>query len=197
MNMNDIKPCFDPRNLPSVKMTEQIFMRPIKEDSLESDAHALTVLLMSDRDTRKFMPQFAGPEARQNIPAYLFNSVMTQQMGIAFTYVIRMNSGICGLIKVTSPVHNRVTNNFDGWLIDYILTPPFRNHKLMKVALPVVFQIMEKRLGIKDPVYAMVLPENEVSIHLLTLNNFKVDNTKNMTVDPTTGKKAILYKKIL
>ena len=198
MDLNDIKPCFNPQVLPSVKMTEQFSMWPINEDTLNQDAHTLSIMLMFDKDTRDFMPDFAGPDANQKIPAYLANSVMTQSMGISFTYIIRMNSGICGLIKATSPTHNKVTNNFDHWLIDYILIPPFRNHKIMKSALPIVLDIMKTRLGVKE-VYAMVLPNNACSIHLLDLNDFIVDQvtSQQMAIDSKSGKKPLCYKKIM
>ena len=197
VDLNNIQPCFNPMALPKVKMTEQFSMHPITENNLENDAHTLSIMLMFDNDTRKYMHDFAGPEAREKIPTYLVNSVMTQSMGIAFCYFIRMNAGICGLIKVTSPTHNKVTNNFNHWLIDYILIPPLRGHKIMKSALPIVFDIMKNRLGINDPVYAMVIPGNDVSIHLLELNGFKLDESSGMSVDPTTGDRALVYKKLL
>jgi len=197
LDLNNIQPCFNPMALPKVKMTEQFSMHPITENNLENDAHTLSIMLMFDNDTRKYMHDFAGPEAREKIPMYLVNSVMTQSMGIAFCYIIRMNAGICGLIKVTSPTHNKVTNNFNHWLIDYILIPPLRGHKIMKSALPIVFDIMKNRLGINDLVYAMVIPGNDVSIHLLELNGFKLDESSGMSVDPTTGDRALVYKKLL
>ncbi len=197
VDLNNIQPCFNPMALPKVKMTEQFSMHPITENNLENDAHTLSIMLMFDEDTRKYMHDFAGPEAREKIPMYLVNSVMTQSMGIAFCYIIRMNAGICGLIKVTSPTHNKVTNNFNHWLIDYILIPPLRGHKIMKSALPIVFDIMKNRLGINDPVYAMVIPGNDVSIHLLELNGFKLDESKGISVDPATGDRGLVYKKIL
>ena len=193
----DIEPCFNPRYLPNVKMTEHFSMCPINQNTLENDADTLATLLMFDKDTKEFMPDFAGFNAKENIKAYFINSFITQNMGIAFAYIIRYNAGICGLIKVTSPSHNKVTNNFNHWLIDYVVIPPFRGHKIMKSALPIVFDIMENRLEITDPIYAMVLPGNDVSIHLLSLNGFKIDSSLNMPIDPKTGKQGIIYKKIL
>ena len=197
VDLNNIQPCFNPMALPRIKMTEVFSMHPINENNLESDAHTLSIMLMFDENTKKYMHDFAGPEANEKIPMYLVNSVMTQSMGIAFCYIIRMNAGICGLIKVTSPTHNKVTNNFNHWLIDYILIPPFRGRKIMKSALPIVFDIMKNRLGINDPVYAMVIPGNDVSIHLLELNGFKLDESKGMSVDPITGERGLVYKKLL
>lgn len=194
---SDISPCFNPQALPNVKMTEQFSMCPINENTLENDADTLATLLMFDKDTKEFMPDFTGFNAKENIKAYFINSFMTQNMGIAFAYIIRYNAGICGLIKVTSPTHNKVTNNFNHWLIDYVLIPPFRGHKIMKSALPIVFDIMKNRLGISEPIYAMVCPDNNVSIHLLKLNNFVEDTTSNSPIDVNTGKKTLLYKKLL
>lgn len=194
---NSISPCFKPQTLPYVKMTEQFSMHPITENSIEEDANTLSVMLMFDKDTKKYMSGFSGPSNKGKIASYLFNSFVTQSMGISFTYIIRLNAGICGLIKVTSPTHNKVTNNFEHWLIDYILIPPLRGHKIMKSALPIVFDIMKNRLGISEPVYAMVLPDNDVSIHLLSLNGFIKETSVSLPLDPSTGKEAFLYKKIL
>lgn len=200
MNMNNIfgvKTCFNPVSLPFVKMTEQFSMKVLDDTYLEHDARTLT-LLMFDEDTGKYMPQFYGMHAKDNIEAYLTNTLITTSMGIAFAYVIRYNAGLCGLIKVTSPVHNKETNNFEHWLIDYITIPPFRNHKIMKSALPIVFDIMKRRLGVKE-VYAMVLPSNLPSIHLLDLNDFSVDEeeSKKMAIDQHSGEKPLCYKKSL
>lgn len=98
----------------------------------------------------------------------------------------------------TSPVHNKETNNFEHWLIDYITIPPFRNHKIMKSAIPIVLDIMKRRLTVKE-VYAMVLPSNRASIHLLDINDFFVDEveSKQMAVDQHTGEKPLCYKKAL
>lgn len=194
---SDIEPYFNPRLLPNVKMTEHFSMIPINENTLGNDADILATLLMFDKDTKAYMPDFTGIRAKENIAAYFLNSYMTQQMGIAFAYIIRYNAGICGLIKVTSPAHNKVTNYFNHWLIDYVLIPPMRGHKIMKSALPIVFDIMKSRLGITEPIYAMVLPGNDVSIHLLQLNHFVEEKNANLPVDPTTGKKSLLYKKEL
>lgn len=200
MDMNNIfgfKACFNPASLPFVKMTEQFSLKVLDDTYLELDARTLT-LLMFDEDTGKYMPNFYGMNAKDNIEAYLANTLVTTSMGIAFAYVIRYNAGMCGLIKVTSPVHNKETNSFEHWLIDYITIPPFRNHKIMKSALPIVFDIMKKRLGIKE-VYAMVLPSNLTSIHLLELNNFAVDKVKSqqMAVDKHSDEMPLCYKKLL
>ena len=200
MNMNNIygvKPCFNPASLPFVKMTEQFSLKVLDDTCLEHDARTLT-LLMFDEDTGKYMPNFYGMNAKDNIEAYLANTLITTSMGIAFAYVIRYNAGMCGLIKVTSPVHNKVTNNFEHWLIDYITIPPFRNHKIMKSALPIVLEIMRRRLGV-DEVYAMVLPSNGTSIHLLELNDFSVDKdkSKQMAIDKHSEEIPLCYKKLL
>lgn len=200
MNLNDmcgVEACFDPRSLPFVKMTDQFSLRILDETYLEHDASTLS-LLMFDEDTGKYMPNFYGMNAKNNIEAYLANTLITTSMGIAFAYVIRLNAGMCGLIKVTSPVHNKETNNFEHWLIDYITITPFRNHKLMKSALPIVLDIMKRRLGVKE-VYAMVLPSNGTSIHLLELNDFSVDkdNSNQMAIDQHSGEKPLCYKKLL
>jgi len=192
-----IEPCFNPQALPLVKMEEQFSLQVFDETYLENDARTLS-MLMFDKETGKYMSQFYGMHAKDNIEAYLANTLLTTTMGIAFAYVIRLNAGMCGMIKVTSPVHNKETNNFEHWLIDYITIPPFRNQKIMKSALPIVLDIMKRRLEVKE-VYAMVLPSNSTSIHLLELNGFSVDKdkSKQMSKDQHSGEKPLCYKKLL
>jgi RimJ/RimL family protein N-acetyltransferase len=68
----------------------------------------------------------------------------------------------------------------------------------MKSAIPIVLDIMKRRLTVKE-VYAMVLPSNRASIHLLELNDFSVDKveSKNMAIDQHTGEEPLCYKKTL
>ena len=189
--------CFNPATLPFVRITERLSLKVLDEKYLEHDAITLG-LLMFDEETGKNMPHFYGMDARDYIRVYLANTIMTTSMGIAFAYAIRYNAGMCGLIKVTSPAHNKVTNNFDHWLIDYLMIPTFRSHKIMKNALPIVLDIMKRILGVKE-VYAMVLPSNSVSIHLLDLNDFSIneDVSKQMAIDQHSGEVPLCYKKIL
>ena len=67
----------------------------------------------------------------------------------------------------------------------------------MKSALPIVLDIMKRRVNIEE-VYAMVLPSNKASIHLLELNGFYADESrsKQMVKDMHSGEKPLCYKKI-
>lgn len=207
----DVEPCFNPQDLPIIQMTDpvtlslfteetfggELKMMPITENTIEVDSVKLASLLIFDEETKKYMPDFTGSNAKNNIFEFLYNSFITQSFGLSFTYIIRMNDDICGLIKVTSPSHNIVTNNFDNWLIDYIVTPPYRGRKIMMSALPDIFKILEDRLGITDSIYAMVMPDNEASIHILESNRFVKVNSKFDLIDIRTGKKSLLYERFI
>lgn len=60
-------------------MTEQFSMKVLDDTYLELDARTLT-LLMFDEDTGKYMPNFYGMNAKDNIEAYLANTQIVLKM---------------------------------------------------------------------------------------------------------------------
>ena len=168
-------------------------LRPYDMSFIQNDVHILKTMLSFDPEIKKYFPQFWGSQAEENLQNYLVNTCMTTEAGIAFAYAIRINAGIIGLIKVTSPEHNKVTNNFPYWMIDYFMIPAMRGRKLMKASLRVILKFMHSNLGI-DEVYAMVEPDNKASIHLLEINGFSVDESKKIAPNPHNGNIPIAMK---
>lgn len=171
-----------------------VSLRPYDMSFIQNDIHILNIMLSFDPEIKKYFPQFWGAQAEENLQNYLVNTCMTTEAGIAFAYAIRVNAGIIGLIKVTSPEHNKVTNNFPYWMIDYFMIPAMRNRKLMKASLRVILNFMHENLKI-DEVYAMVDTENAASIHLLELNGFNEDKSKHIAANPATGNVPIAMRK--
>ena len=180
------------KDLKSFKLPNNFSLVPFDEKYLKADIESL-VSLEKDEEARKYMTGFWGPGAKERNTNYLINTIMTTDMGIAFAYAIRKNKELCGFIKVTSPDHNRVTNNCDNWLIDYLTLPEYRNQKLMKSALPILFNLMHENLHIRE-IYAMVVPGNDISIRLLEYCGFKIDKSKEIAPDPISGKTPFYMK---
>lgn len=155
--------------------------------------------VQNDIQTAKCMPQLYGSECAQYFSAYLQNTYICTDMGIAFGYAIReiatmnpmeINYGpMIGFIKITSPSHNKMTNNFDGWLIDYLTLPKHRGKGLMKIAVNRVLDKLDS-MGVEE-VYAMVDNDNTPSLRILTANQF-VQSRKPGGINPTTGKPFII-----
>lgn len=184
------------RDLMVFRMGGEFTLAPYDPKYMQTDLTSMS--LLNDPDTRKFMTEFSGydQDAEERRKVYLVNSYMTMQMGIAFLYTLRLNAGLCCLIKVTSPSHNIVTNNFDGWLIDYITLPPFRRHKMLKTSIPHILNMMHENMGVKE-VNAMVDPDNTASVNLLKSLGFSVSSDTNISKNPTTGNTPLLFKKDL
>jgi len=180
-------------DLRAFRLNQSIFLRPFDETYLEQDLAALNMLSF-DQEVKKYMSGFYGidPKAVERRKEYLINTVMTTQLGIAFAYAIRLNAGLCGWIKVTSPSHNIVTNNFSNWLIDFVTLPMFRNKNLMKVSIPIVLDLMRDVMDVEE-VYAMVDSGNLASIHLLETVGFIDTNNREMAINESTGNKPYLY----
>lgn len=189
-----MKAYFNPEtDLQAFRLNQSIVLRPYDETYLQTDLAALNLLGL-DQEVKKYMSGFygIGPEATERRKEYLVNTIMTTQMGIAFAYAIRLNAGLCGLIKVTSPSHNIVTNNFPHWLIDFVTLPMFRNKNLMKVSIPIVLDHMSDVMNV-DEVYAMVDSGNEASIHLLETIGFVDTGNQQIASNESTGNKPLLY----
>lgn len=188
---------FDGYNeLHTIMLPSDFALEPLKRAKMHIDYTALKKL-KNDSDTAQSMPKFCGEGSEDYIYEYLINTCMSTEMGIAFAYAIRTckdsqlieNADRChGIIKVTCPSHNKVTNNFNGWLVDYVMLPEKRNQGLMKLALKGVLKEVN-RLGAKK-IFAMVMPNNIPSLHVLQHNGFKYAGFGG--VDRATGKHSML-----
>lgn len=180
----------------TIMLRSEFDLEPVRQEKLHIDYLALKTL-KNDSDTAKSMPAFCGEGSEDYIYEYLINTCLSTKMGIAFAFAIRKckefqlrdEADSCyGIIKITCPSHNKVTNNFDGWLVDFVMLPEMRNQGIMKQALNAVLDEV-KRLGAKK-LYAMVMPDNKASLHVLQHNGFK--NAGFGGVDRATGIRSML-----
>lgn len=188
-----IKPYFNGfSDLKKFVMNGNIYIEPYTGNYFENDLGAFG-LLSYDEQTKLYMHDFTGYDAKERVAAYLINTVECTKIGIAFGYSIRLNRGLMGFVKLTSPSHNRVTNNFDGWLIDFVMFPLFRGKKILKNSVPQILNVV-KSLGAKE-VYAMVDCENSKSKKLLSFWGFVNTHSDTCGVNDVTGNKVLLYVK--
>lgn len=173
-----------------------LVLEPIRHEKIEIDKKGLSKL-KNDRLTMKSMPAFCGEGAEERIEAYLENTILCTKMGIAFAFALREfinpmseSNTFYGIIKVTAPSHNIITNNFHGWLIDFVMIPEKRNHGFMSMAVGSVLDKVED-LGAKE-IYAMVMEDNLPSIAVLIRNNFKIAQGMSGGLDKITGKRSML-----
>lgn len=192
---HEIKPYFNGySDLRSFTINGNIHLEPFSANNFEVDITSFS-LLRSDEPTKLYMHDFAGRDSREKVTAYLINTIECTKIGIAFGYAIRLNRGLMGFVKLTSPSHNKVTNNFDGWLIDFIMLPVFRGKKILKNSVPIILNFV-KSLGVKE-VYAMVDCGNTKSKNLLSFWGFVDTHSNKCGVNDVTGNKVLLYVKRL
>lgn len=192
---HSIKPYFNGfADLKKFVMNGNIYIEPFTGNYFENDLGAFG-LLRFDKQTELYMHDFTGLDAKEKVAAYLINTVECTKIGIAFGYAIRLNRGLMGFVKLTSPSHNKVTNNFDGWLIDFVMLPIFRGKKILKNSVPQILSVV-KSFGAKE-VYAMVDCENNKSKNLLSFWGFVDTHSDTCGVNDVTGNKVLLYVKRL
>lgn len=178
------------------------WLAPLYSATLQDDIKQLSNFI-GDSEIAKCMPYLYGNQNNSFSEMYLRNTYMCTEHGIAFGYAIResrtlnpmdLNFGpMQGFIKVTTPSHNRVTNNFDGWLIDYAMLPQYRGRGIMKLAIQRIIENLED-LEI-DELYAMVDIDNTASLQVLGSNGFSISD-KPGGINPNTRKPftILVYK---
>lgn len=192
---SEIESFFDGyNNLRRTKVYGLYDLVPLEPETILDDIEQIKSV-QNDIQTAKCMPELCGPNCAQNFSTYLENTYMCTDAGIAFAYAIRKNasfdpmstdySSMMGFIKITTPSHNKVTNNFDGWLIDYLMLPKYRRMGLMKLAVSRILDNLED-MGVKE-LYAMVDIDNLPSLRILGANKFEKSN-KAGGINPNTGK---------
>lgn len=192
-NVNNMKRYFNFEDLKTFHLGHDLTLEPYNGKTIDLDVKCLT-MLAGDEATIKYMSGFDGygDEADTRRKMYLENTCMTTMMGIAFAYAIRLEKYLIGLIKMTSPTHNEVTNNFPHWLLDFIIVPTMRNKKIMKASLDLIIYYVFRTINIKE-LFAMVDPDNNESIHILKVLGFNVIGNTGIAPNPATGNIPLLF----
>ena len=149
-------------------------------------------------EIKKYFPAFYGRNGIKGLSIYLNNTAQVTALGIAFAYIMKLKPRVpgvsVGIVKVTSPAHNRVTNNFNHWLIDFIVTPSYRGRGFATNSIKSVLGVV-KEMGAKE-IFAMVDSENIVSKHVLEKCGFYETHLFDIGYSPYTHNKCLLYRKI-
>ena len=150
--------------------------------------------MQNDKEIEKHFPSLYGESYTEGLITYLYNTTQVTTLGIGFAYLMKKDNKCVGIVKVTSPAHNRVTNNFNHWLIDYIVIPKERGKGYATYSITNVLKIVQQ-MGAKE-IFAMVDCENLASIHILEKCGFYETHLLDIGANPHTGNKCLLYRKV-
>ena len=168
------------------------YLRP-SNDNFMSDVFGL-MGIMNDKETEKYFPEFYGEKCTKGLILYLNNTCQVTSIGIGFAYLMKeFGTYTCGIVKVTSPAHNRITNNFNHWLIDFIVVPESRRKGYATFAVRKILEVVQ-RMDAKE-IFAMVDCENKASMKVLEKCGFYKTQLFDVGINPHTKNKVYLFRK--
>lgn len=156
------------------------------------DFPMLGLLASMTPELAKWLPGFdlSTPESANT---HLRDCVLRTEMGLGFTYLIKYNSGLCGMIFVNTPTYNETTIGFPYWSCDFFLFKPMQGQELMPKILLSFFIFLKNVLKIQN-IYSIVDSNNTACLNMFDKCMFISKQSDMVFTDPNTGNKAIAFK---
>jgi RimJ/RimL family protein N-acetyltransferase len=151
-------------------------MRAVDAGFMEDEAFLASMQLFGNTERiKKFLPNldFSSKEAVQK---WVFAISSKTEKGWEFAYAIRINSGVVGLIMVSTPAYNKAIIGFEEWTMDFFVIEPFEGKRIMKAMLPRFLQFLKNEIEV-DSIYVIIDQDNSRCLNLIA--NFPFDEVDN------------------
>lgn len=184
---------FSTKMLQGVKLGGPFNLIPLDMGIFESkDFLMLGILANTTPELEKWLPGFdlSSPESAQK---YLRACVLRTEMGLEFTYLIKYNNGVCGMIFVQTPTYNETTIGFPYWSCDFFLFKPMQGQGLMPKIL-LGFLVFLKNVFKIHNMYSIVDSKNTACLNMFDKCLFFSKQPDMVFTDPSTGNKAVAFK---
>lgn len=139
----------------------------------------------------KWLPGFDLSTPESSVQ-YLRACVLRTEMGLGFTYLIKIRGGIVGMIFINTPGYNETTIGFPHWSVDFFLIGMAQGQGLMPKILLGFFFYLKNVLNIPE-IYSIVDSRNLQCVGMLDKSLFFQKNSNMEFTDPATGNRAIAY----
>lgn len=130
---------------------------------LDADSMMLHLLGNSKRISDFFRIDFSSQD---KVKQFLQGAMLSVEIGVSITYVIRAQNYPLGVIIVNTPTKSFKTFQFKEWTLDFFMLDGFENKGYMTSALPRILKVLKEQMHV-DEVYFIVDPRNEPCLSLL------------------------------
>lgn len=156
---------------------------------MDDELHKMMSMLYSiSPNYQKYLPMKLADASE--VKNTLFGDCMATEMGLRFSYLLKLNAAICGYILVHTPEYNKQTINYPHWSIDFALFSVLEGKGIMSSVLSHLLFFLKEEIGV-DYLYAIVADTNIRCLNLL--KHFPFDKTDDVLNDPNTGDTATAY----
>lgn len=183
---------FDEKKLQGVDLGGGFTLVPLENDFITDDKFPLfATFAHGTPNIAKWLPGFdlSTPESAIR---YVRACVLRKEMGLGFTYLIKIRGGIVGMMFVNTPRYNETTIGFPHWTIDFFLIGMAQGHGFMPKMLLGFFFYLKNVLHISE-IYSIVDSRNIQCLSMLDKCLFYKKNENMVFTDPATGNKAIAF----
>lgn len=183
---------FDVKKLQGVDLGGGFTLVPLDMGFLADDKFPIfATLAHGTPNIAKWLPGFnlSTPESAVQ---YIKACILRTEMGLGFTYLIKIRGGIVGMFFVNTPTYNETTIGFPHWSIDFFLIGMAQGQGFMPKMLLGFFFYLKDVLKIPE-IYSIVDSRNLQCIGMLDKCLFFQKKNNMVFTDPSTGNKAIAY----
>lgn len=165
---------------------------PLENDFIADDKFPLfATFAHGTPNIAKWLPGF-DLSTPQSAIKYVRACVLRKEMGLGFTYLIKIRGGIVGMMFVNTPKYNETTIGFPHWTIDFFLIGMAQGQGFMPKMLLGFFFYLKEVLRIPE-IYSIVDSRNIQCLAMLDKCLFYQKNENMVFTDPATGNKAIAF----
>lgn len=183
---------FDVKNLQGVDLGGGFTLIPLESDFLSDGKFPMFITFAHGTpNIAKWLPGFdlSTPESAFR---YFSACILRKEMGLGFTYLIKIRGGIVGMFFVNTPTYNKTTIGFPHWTIDFFLIGMVQGHGFMSKMLLGFFLFLKDTLHIQE-IYSIVDNRNVQCVAMLDKCLFYTKRSDMVFTDPASGSKAMAY----
>lgn len=176
-SINVLGKYFTLQALKAIPLGSNFNMRPYDVSQLLEGAD-ITVLkiMINSAEIKRYLPNM-DLTTEDKVNDFLINTIRKTELGLEFTYAIRMNAFLAGMIFVKTPEMNKRAIGFQYWTIDFFLFELFVGRGLMNAALGRLLYFLKTSIGV-EALYALIDADNKKSLNLIAKLPFdEFDNT--------------------
>ena len=191
--MNYLGKYYKLSDLNNKNIGSNFFLKPLDDLYIADDIITLPILLSTDR-IRRFLPSFDFSKKGNSPEEFIHKEILKTRQGLGFSFAIRMNVGLIGMISLETPALNYNNTGFENWTISFCISELFEGKGIMTVALINVFYFLKYELAV-DEVYAVTEIDNHRSINIMNKIGLTEMDNSDFKWDPSySNSKPIIYK---
>lgn len=163
---------FSHQDLIGFNIGSNLILRPFDVGEVIEDGEADKLLLQTfvDEEIKRYLPGLLFLTGKP-YDDFFKQLIMKTEIGLGFTYSIRMGKVLVGMVFIDTPHYNQKTHGLNMWTIDFFLLPMMRKQGIMHTVIGRMLYLLKEKIG-ANSVHAIVDRRNTNCIKFLERHFF-------------------------